>query len=100
VGGFGPDPFGGVRPTAVGEVKRSDRADFNAVPTAVVVGDKVTLPEIEGSRSKPKSWSRNSPARDQVRSSRRVARLRRRRTDLILGEPLAGCRRWPWVVAS
>jgi len=54
LGGFGPDPFGGVRSgfTAVGELKRSDfGVDFNAVleTGGVVVGDKVTLIlEIEG----------------------------------------------------
>jgi polyisoprenoid-binding protein YceI len=54
LGGFGPDPFGGVRAgfTAVGELKRSDfGVDFNAVleTGGVVVGDKVTLIlEIEG----------------------------------------------------
>jgi polyisoprenoid-binding protein YceI len=54
LGGFGPDPFGGVRAgfTAVGEIKRSDfGVDFNAVleTGGVVVGDKVTLLlEIEG----------------------------------------------------
>jgi len=54
LGGFGPDPFGGVRSgfTAVGEIKRSDfGVDFNAVleTGGVVVGDKVTLIlEIEG----------------------------------------------------
>src|SRR5436190_11932565 len=46
LGGFGPDPFGGVRSgfTAVGELKRSDfGVDFNAVleTGGVVVGDKV-----------------------------------------------------------
>src|SRR5262249_18278076 len=54
LGGFGPDPFGGVRAgfTAVGEIKRSDfGVDFNAVMETggVVVGDKITLLlEIEG----------------------------------------------------
>jgi polyisoprenoid-binding protein YceI len=54
LGGFGPDPYGGVRAgfTAVGELKRSDfGVDFNAVleTGGVVVGDKVTLLlEIEG----------------------------------------------------
>ena len=54
VGGFGPDPYGGVRAgfTATGEIKRSDFGiDFNAVleTGGVVVGDKVTLHlEIEG----------------------------------------------------
>jgi polyisoprenoid-binding protein YceI len=54
LGGFGPDPFGGVRAgfTATGEIKRSDfGVDFNAVMETggVVVGDKVTLLlEIEG----------------------------------------------------
>jgi polyisoprenoid-binding protein YceI len=54
LGGFGPDPFGGVRAgfTAVGEIKRSDfGVDFNAVleTGGVVVGDKITLLlEIEG----------------------------------------------------
>jgi len=54
LGGFGPDPYGGVRAgfTAVGELKRSDfGVDFNAVleTGGVVVGDKVTLIlEIEG----------------------------------------------------
>ena len=53
LGGFGPDPFGGVRAgfTATGEIKRSDfGVDFNAVMETggVVVGDKVTiLLEIE-----------------------------------------------------
>jgi len=56
LGGFGPDPFGGVRAgfTATGEIKRSDfGVDFNAVMETggVVVGDKVTLVlEIEGVR--------------------------------------------------
>src|SRR4051812_45152603 len=54
LGGFGPDPFGGVRAgfTAVGELKRSDfGVDFNAVleTGGGGVGDKVTLIlEIEG----------------------------------------------------
>ena len=54
LGGFGPDPYGGVRSgfTAVGEIKRSDfGVDFNAVleTGGVVVGDKITLLlEIEG----------------------------------------------------
>jgi polyisoprenoid-binding protein YceI len=54
LGGFGPDPFGGIRAgfTATGEIKRSDfGVDFNAVleTGGVVVGDKVTLLlEIEG----------------------------------------------------
>ena len=54
LGGFGPDPFGGVRAgfTAVGEIKRSDfGVGFNAVleTGGVVVGDKITLLlEIEG----------------------------------------------------
>jgi polyisoprenoid-binding protein YceI len=54
LGGFGPDPYGGVRSgfTAVGEIKRSDfGVDFNAVMETggVVVGDKITLLlEIEG----------------------------------------------------
>jgi polyisoprenoid-binding protein YceI len=54
LGGFGPDPYGGVRAgfTATGEIKRSDfGVDFNAVleTGGVVVGDKVTLLlEIEG----------------------------------------------------
>jgi len=54
LGGFGPDPYGGVRAgfTATGEIKRSDfGVDFNAVleTGGVVVGDKVTLIlEIEG----------------------------------------------------
>jgi polyisoprenoid-binding protein YceI len=48
LGGFGPDPFGGVRAgfTAVGEIKRSDfGVDFNAVleTGGVVVGDKIKL---------------------------------------------------------
>lgn len=48
VGGFGPDPYGGVRAgfTATGELKRSDFGiDFNpALETGgVVVGDKVSL---------------------------------------------------------
>jgi len=48
VGGFGPDPFGGVRAgfTATGEIKRSDfGVDFNAALEAggVVVSDKVGL---------------------------------------------------------
>lgn len=48
VGGFGPDPYGGVRAgfTATGEIKRSDFGiDFNAVleTGGVVVGDKVAL---------------------------------------------------------
>ena len=48
VGGFGPDPFGGVRAgfTASGEIRRSDfGVAFNPVTEAggVVVGDKVQL---------------------------------------------------------
>ena len=48
LGGFGPDPFGGVRAgfTATGEIKRSDFGiDFNAVleTGGVVVSDKVNL---------------------------------------------------------
>ena len=48
LGGFGPDPYGGVRSgfTAVGEIKRSDfGVDFNAVleTGGVVVSDKVNL---------------------------------------------------------
>jgi polyisoprenoid-binding protein YceI len=48
VGGFGPDPFGGVRAgfTATGEIKRSDfGVDFNAAleTGGVVVGDKVSI---------------------------------------------------------
>jgi polyisoprenoid-binding protein YceI len=54
LGGFGPDPYGGVRAgfTATGEIKRSDfGVDFNAVMETggVVLSDKVTLQlEIEG----------------------------------------------------
>ncbi|MHB8467997.1 MAG: YceI family protein [Acidimicrobiales bacterium] len=48
LGGFGPDPFGGVRAgfTATGEIRRSDfGVDFNAVleTGGVVVGDKVEV---------------------------------------------------------
>lgn len=48
VGGFGPDPYGGVRAgfTATGEIKRSDFGiDFNPVleTGGVVIGDKVSL---------------------------------------------------------
>jgi len=54
LGGFGPDPYGGVRAgfTATGELKRSDFAvDFNAVMDTggVVIGDKISITlEIEG----------------------------------------------------
>ena len=57
LGGFGPDPYGGVRAgfTATGEIKRSDfGVDFNAAleTGGVVVGDKVALHlEIEGVRN-------------------------------------------------
>jgi polyisoprenoid-binding protein YceI len=48
IGGFGPDPFGGIRAgfTATGEIKRSDfGVDFNAAleTGGVVVSDKVNL---------------------------------------------------------
>ncbi len=48
LGGFGPDPYGGVRAgfTATGEISRGDfHVDFNAAleTGGVVVGDKVTL---------------------------------------------------------
>jgi polyisoprenoid-binding protein YceI len=48
IGGFGPDPYGGVRAgfTATGEIKRSDfGVDFNAVfeTGGVVVSDKIGL---------------------------------------------------------
>jgi polyisoprenoid-binding protein YceI len=48
LGGFGPDPFGGVRAgfTATGEIKRSEfGVDFNSVMDTggVVVSDKVTI---------------------------------------------------------
>ena len=48
LGGFGPDPYGGVRAgfTATGEIKRSEfGVDFNAVMETggVVLSDKVTI---------------------------------------------------------